>query len=273
MRWSHDELIKSVRKFLKDFPKLNELKGIEESSDGDLKMYSMLALDDFNMTPPIIAPYHFENFPSSSLLLLGTVCYSFLSNGILQMRNSISYNDGGQHVNVWDKGPAYMGNAKLFATLWQQKTIALKRSINISNGYGVIQSADFNLYSYMAMYGGDYIVSTTGTELGTSPMPLSHPGNITVSGDLGTLSAKLKTKAINFLISDWSPDADPDYYSLHFYHNLLCRDVVVIMQDPVTMMDLSSKIMLFRVTENQVLLKVPKSPDGRLNGIIQCSIP
>ena len=169
MRWSHEELIKSVRKFMKDFPKLNELKGIEESSDSDLRMYSMMALDDFNMTPPILAPYHFESFPSNSLLMLGTVCYAFLSNGILQHRNNIQYADGGQNVNVWDKGTAYMGNAALFAQLWERQKVAIKRSINLSNGYGVVQSADFNLYSYMAMYGGDYIVSTTGTELGTSP--------------------------------------------------------------------------------------------------------
>jgi hypothetical protein len=174
---------------------------------------------------------------------------------------------------VWDKGPAYMGNATLFAQMWKNQTVALKRSINISNGYGVIQSADFNLYSYMAMYGGDYIVSTTGTELGTSAMPLSYPGNIPVAGDLGILPHKLKTKTINFLTTDWSPDADPNFFSLHFYHNLLCRDVIVVIEDPVSMLDLSSKVSIYRVTENQVLLKVPSSPDGRLNGTIQCSVP
>ena len=70
----------------------------------------MLALDEFNMTPPIIAPYHFENFPSQSLLLLGTVCYSLLSNGILQTRNNLKYSDGGQNIMIWDKGPAYIYN-------------------------------------------------------------------------------------------------------------------------------------------------------------------
>jgi hypothetical protein len=271
--WSLQDHAKHVRKFIKDFPKLNELKGVEESSDSDIMLYSFLALDDYNLTPPVISPVHFESFPSHSLLLLGTVCYSLLSNGILQHRNSISYQDGGQNVNVWDKGPAYMGNAKLFAQLWESKKIALKRSINMSNGYGIVQSADFNLYSYMAMYGGDYIVSTTGTELGTSPMPLSYPGNIPVCGDLGILPPKLKTKTINFLITDWAPDADPNYYSMHFYHNLLCREVVLVIEDPLTMEDLSSKIKIFRVSENQVLLKVLKNPDGRLNGLIQCSVP
>jgi hypothetical protein len=271
--WPLDDFIKKVRKFIRDFPKLNELKGIEESKDSDLALYSSMALDDYNFSPPIIAPVNFEGFPSHSLLMLGTVCYGFLSNGILQLRNSISYNDGGQNVNVWDKGPAYMGNAVLFSKMWESKKTALKRAINIANGYGVIQSADFNLYSYMAMYGGDYIVSTTGTELGTSPMPLSYPGNIPTAGDLGILPPKLKTKSVNFTISDWAPDADPNYYSLHFYHNLLHRDVLIVIEDPLTMLDLSSQIKVFRVTENQVLLKVPMNPDGRLNGMIQCSVP
>jgi hypothetical protein len=268
-----DALIKNVRKFIKDFPKLNELKGIEESSDNDLALYATLAMDDYNFTPPIIVPVDFNSFPSHSLLLLGTVCYSLLSNGILQHRNSISYADGGQNVNVWDKGPAYIGNANLFGQMWERQKIGLKRAINIANGYGVIQSADFNLYNYMAMYGGDYIVSTTGTELGTSPMPLSYPGNIPVAGDLGILPPKLRTKSINFTLNDWAPDADPNYFSLHFYHNLICREVIVVIEDPITMLDLSSQIKVFRVTENQVLLKVSSDPDGRLNGLIQCSVP
>ena len=273
MIWSQEELIKSVRQFMRDFPKLNELRGVEESSDIDLKLYSMLALDEFNMTPPVIAPYHFGNFPSNSLLLLGTVCYALASHGILQFRNNLQYADGGQNVNIWDKGPAYMGNANIFSQKWMQQTIALKRSINLSNGYGVVQSADFNLYSYMAMYGGDYIVSTTGTELGTSPIPLSYPGNIPVAGDLGILPPKIKTQVTKFSISDWAPDADPNSYSLHFYHNLLCREVVVVIEDPLTLLDLSSQIRVYRVSENQVLLKVAKVPDGRLDGMIQCSVP
>ena len=271
--WPLDLLIQRVRKFLKDFPKLNELKGIQESTDGDLALYATLAVDDYNLTPPIISPVDFNSFPSHSLLLLGTVCYGFLSNGILHHRNSISYQDGGQNVNVWDKGPAYIGNATLFAQMWESKKVSLKRAINIANGYGVIQSADFNLYNFMSMYGGDYIVSSTGTELGTSPMPLSYPGNIPVAGDLGTEPPKLRTKSVNFTIADWAPDADPNYFSLHFYHNLLCREVLYVIEDPITMLDLASKIQVFRVTENQVLLKVPTNPDGRLNGLIQCSVP
>ena len=270
--WSLPDLIKQVRKFIKDFPKLNELKGIQESSDSDMMLYAVMALDDYNLTPPVIAPSSFEAFPSNSLLMLGTICYSLLSNGILQHRNSISYQDGGQNINVWDKGPAYIGNAKLFAQLWETKKIALKRAINLSNGYGIVQSADFNLYSYMAMYGGDYIVSTTGTEMGTSPMPLSYPGNIPVAG-AGTVVPKLKTKSINFTVTDFAPDADENFYALHFYHNLLCREVITVLEDPQSMEDLSSKIKIFRVSENQIVLKVPRNPDGRLNGLVQCSVP
>ena len=272
MTWALPDLIKNVRKFIKDFPKLNELKGIEESSDGDLALYAMMALDDYNMTPPLIAPSTFESFPSNSLLMLGTVCYALMSNGVLQHRNSISYQDGGQNVNVWDKGPAYMGNASMFAQLWESRKMALKRAINISNGYGIIQSADFNLYSYMTMYGGDYIISTTGTEIGKSPVPLSYPGNMPVSGS-GSIVPKLKTQAVVFKDTDFAPDADPSLYSLHFYHNLLCREVNVILEDPTTLEDLSSKIKVFRMTENQIILKVSRIPDGRLTGLVQCSVP
>lgn len=266
------DLITNVRKFVKDFPKLNELKGIEESSDSDLALYAMMALDDYNMTPPLIMSTSFEAFPSNSLLMLGTICYLLMSNGVLQFRNSISYQDGGQNVNVWDKGPAYMGNAQMFAQLWEQKKAALKRAINISNGYGIIQSADFNLYSYMTMYGGDYIVSTTGVALGTSPTPLSYPGNVPVAGPMSTVP-KLKTAAINFRTTDFAVDGDPNYYSLHFYHNLLVREVNVILEDPISLEDLSNKIQVFRVTENQIILKVKRIPDGRLNGLVQCSVP
>jgi len=271
--WSLQELIKQVRKFMKDFPKLNELRGIEESSDTDLMQYAMLALDDYNFHPPILSPVGFESFPSHSLLLLGTVVYSLLSNGILQHRNSVSYKDGGQQVNIWDKGPAYIGNATLFAQIWESRKTAIKRAINLSNGYGIVQSADFNLYSYMAMYGGDYIVSTTGTELGNSPMPLSYPGNIPVAGDLGILPPKKRTEPIPFRIADWAPDADPNLYSMHFYHNLLFRQVAYTIEDALSMEDLTTIIKVYRVTENQLIIKVPRNPDGRVNGVIQCFVP
>ena len=266
------DLTKTIRKFLKDFPKLNELKGLEESSDSDLAMYAMMALDDYNLTPPLIASSTFEAFPSNSLLIVGTLFNCLSSNALLQDRNSISYQDGGQNVNVWDKGPIYSRHAQFFGQLWEAKKTALKRAINISNGYGIIQSADFNLYNYMAMYGGDYIVSTTGTAMGESPMPLSYPGNMPIAGD-GSVVVKLKTKTITFLASDFAPDADPNYYCLHFYHNLLCREVNVILEDPISLEDLSSRIRVFRVSENQIILKVPTSPDGRINGLVQCSIP
>lgn len=215
------EFIQLVRKFCCDFPRANELRGVAECTDPEIAMYAMLALDDYNSTPPLIAPVPFESHPSTGLLLLGAVTYYFMSKGILQLRNSLSYSDGGIAVNVWDKGPAYAGNAQMFGQLWESKKIAIKRSINISNGWGVVQSAEFNLYNYTTFFGGDYTP-------GLSPLVSQNsgfPGGVVQGG----ATMKRATAVVPIALNNWSQaSGNMNRFEFIFVHNLNFKDVELI---------------------------------------------
>jgi len=264
-----DHIVK-VRQFIRDFPRLNELKGIEESKDSDLMLYSEMALDDYNLSPPLIAPVRYETFPNNGLLILGTICYSLLSNGILQIRNNLQYQDGGVSVQVWDKGPAYIGNAQFLSQMWETKKHALKRSINLANGYGIIQSSEWNLYNYMTMYGGDYIISSTAN-VASPAAEMSYPDNSHIECQPGHV--KLKSTPIVFSANDFVEGADPETYSLCYYHNLLYRAVNVMIEDPISYEEITDKFKIARVTNDHILIKVRRNPDERRSGLVQCSIP
>jgi len=265
------EFVQLVRKFCRDFPKANELRGVAESTDTEIAMCVMLALDDYNMTPPPIRQVSLETHPSTHLLLLGTLTQLFLSAGILQMRNQLSYSDGGVAVNVWDKGPMYVGNATMFANLYEQKKIALKRSINISNGFGIVQSAEFNLYNFTAFFGGDYVTtSSSGTLLGgglaiPGPYP-NYQGNVLIP-----VVVKASSAVTQFTVADWKASSTtPDIWEFIFVHNLGVAVPEVLILDSNNN-DVTSSLNTQYVSNNHVIIRVT-SIANIFNGSIQAFV-
>ena len=264
-----------VRKFLNDFPNLNELRGVPEYSDQDLALCAIMALDDYNITPPVFQPVRFESHPSDSLLVLGTVVYCMMQKGILQFRNKLSYSSGGTSVGIWDKGPAYIGNAQFFGQMWEQKKVALKRSINVSKGFGVIRSSEFNIYTLMTYFGSEYTTPigvaiedpTIGIGVALSPLLA-----LTETQDRG--KPKTKTDTIPFGIQDWQVGiVDPTLFEFAFYHNLGIRNVGYILDNQETGDDLSQIIRVNRADAKHIVLRVTSNPDMRVAGTVQCFIP
>ena len=262
------DLVQTTRKFLRDFPKLNELRGIAEFQDSDIALCAIMALDDYNTTAPIFQTATFENHPSDSLMIVGTVVYCMLQAGVLQLRNQLSYATGGTKVGLWDKGPAYMGNAQFFAQLWESKKVALKRSINVSNGFGVVRSSEFNIYTLMTYFGSEY----------TTPLGVAV-GDPTIGIGVALwpnppAARKDKTDTIPFTLESWEDGiVDTTVYEFAFYHNLGIRNVGVILDDSRTGDDLSMKISINRADDKHIVLRVPKNPDGRVVGTVQCFMP
>ncbi|MDY6957882.1 MAG: hypothetical protein SVK08_01860 [Halobacteriota archaeon] len=133
---ARDKYITLLRKYIQDDPIANKLTGKFENPD--LGMYLDLALSDFNMTPPLIGDYTFEKFPAVKLLIMGAVVQILLSNSILQVRNSLSYSDGGSTIAIFEKGPAYMQGAQVFAGMYENNKKNLKISLNIQKGWGTV---------------------------------------------------------------------------------------------------------------------------------------
>src|SRR4051812_25966152 len=99
------QLISTVRLYLRDYAELNRLIQGVEHSDRMILWAIADAVDDWNSTPPLIPAAQLENFPSKSLLLRGIVISLLESVGLLQTRNHLTFSDGGIQVGVSDKTP------------------------------------------------------------------------------------------------------------------------------------------------------------------------
>ena len=135
------DLIHLIRAKLRDYPELNRLIAGHESSDKQIALAMLEAVDDWNTTPPLLDAVSIEGFPSTSLLINGTVIYLIESVGLLQTRNQMSYSDGqGVQVSVSDKTPMLLQWLSLFRSQYEQKKMRLKQAINLRdslNGRGV----------------------------------------------------------------------------------------------------------------------------------------
>ena len=146
MTVTEKKIVNMLRRYIQDTPVANVLTGKPENRDEDLLLFIRMALDDFNITPPLLTPYTTENFPSMNLLLSGAVVQMLLSNFILQTRNQLSYQDGGNLVQIFEKGPQYINGAMAFANSYNRLKEQFKTALNIQLGWGTVSPmADLNL--------------------------------------------------------------------------------------------------------------------------------
>lgn len=125
-------VIALVRAKLRDYPELNRLIEGRETSDREIAFAIMETIDDFNTTPPLIESCTLESFPSTSLLIRGTIVNVIESVGLLQTRNQMSYSDGqGVQVSVSDKAPMLLQWISLFTNQYEQKKVKLKKALNL----------------------------------------------------------------------------------------------------------------------------------------------
>ena len=93
-----------LRAFLRDYEEENVLIDHEESSDANLDLGIELAIEEFNMSPPVIDPtYTIEDFPSPAMLIYGAAIHVLISTGIKYSRNELSFNDGGVSQVIFNK--------------------------------------------------------------------------------------------------------------------------------------------------------------------------
>ena len=130
------ELVQLVRAYTRDYPELNRLIRGPESSSRSIAIAIASTVEDFNLTSPLPA-YTVDSFPSTQLLLLGSVKKLLESVSLLQARNHISYSDGqGVQVNESDKAPLYLNIIRNYASEYEQKKRELIIRLNISQAMG-----------------------------------------------------------------------------------------------------------------------------------------
>jgi len=135
-RYTREDYINMVYKFVRDSEPLNKLLNFKKESDPEtMALYVDMALDNFNTEPPQTS-FTFETFPSMNLLIKGAVIELLISNGLLQSRNRLNYSDGGISVQVSDKAGEYMQWINFLVQDYYRKLMKIKEEINILNGFG-----------------------------------------------------------------------------------------------------------------------------------------
>ena len=133
-------LVRKLRAYLRDDPILNELIEGKESTNDQLKVAILDAIEDWNDTQPPLAPVNILTHPSERLLIRGAAIEILHSAGILQSRNRLDYNDGGIVVRDKDKAPDYQAWISHLIRDYETKKINKKKSQNIALGFGGIPS-------------------------------------------------------------------------------------------------------------------------------------
>ena len=140
---------KYLRLFLNDTPELNRLIRKQESTDEKLDLAILLAIDDYNITPPPLGRVSVENFPSIWLLLYGATVQVLRSAGLLQARNELVYQAGNVSVRIFDKTALYQSWITQFMQPYERMKHDFKISQNIASALGGgVQSEYANLMAY-----------------------------------------------------------------------------------------------------------------------------
>ena len=138
-----------LRLFLNDTAELNRLIRQEESDDDKLDLAILLALDDWNITTPLLGNVSITTHPSIYLLIHGAAIQALKSAGILQSRNQLEYASGGITVRTFDKTQLYQSWINQFIMDYERKKMDYKKFINIEGSWpGGVHSEYQQIYWY-----------------------------------------------------------------------------------------------------------------------------
>ncbi len=138
-----------IRNFSGDKVELNVLIQKQETTDEELNDYIQKSIDYFNAVG-FTTTYVLSDFPSKNVLIDGVVIQILMGKGILSARNMLTYQDtGGVTVQDFDVYGRYVNLFNIFINKYMNQVIDIKRSKNIDEAYGSIESPmSFDQYGY-----------------------------------------------------------------------------------------------------------------------------
>ena len=139
-----DEFATEVRDYIQDFAEINRLIVGRETSHRRVKYSVILAIDEWNNTPPV-DNHSMENFPSRYILLNLTICHILRAVAIIKGRNRFSYSDGGFQVETEAQDDRYIRMIQLIKSEITPFIRNLKTSLNIAKGWGLGIGSDYGL--------------------------------------------------------------------------------------------------------------------------------
>lgn len=130
-----------VREYVSDYPSENLLLDREEFSDTFIALCMEMASEDYNSMSPMTS-YTTANFPSKSLLLLGTCWKMYNGKMALLARNHLSYSDGGLQIPIEERYELYKSLADSYGAQYKETAGKLKISQNIDGGWDYVGGDD-----------------------------------------------------------------------------------------------------------------------------------
>lgn len=137
-----------LRLFLNDTPELNRLIRREESDDARLDLALAMAVDDYNITTPLLGSVTVSQMPSLYLLVYGAAIQVLRSAGILQSRNELAYSSGGVSVRIFDKTQLYQSWIAQFVAEYERKKQNYKISLNINSAMSAGVASEYSVLNY-----------------------------------------------------------------------------------------------------------------------------
>jgi hypothetical protein len=143
-----------VRAYIRDYEEVNRVVEGLESSDKDIKIAALACLSDFNNTPPLTT-YTIATFPSTHLLLIGTIIELLYGIGILQTRNWLPAS--GEGVASPDNPQFNLAWVNRLEAKYEKEKKQLKVYINIRQCQDLFVSSDYAVI-------GQEIATTLGVD-------------------------------------------------------------------------------------------------------------
>jgi len=129
-----------VTRFLRDYPSYNILLDDVQFSDEDVNDAMYFAVQQYNVMTPA-TNFTQKNFPNDYVFLIGTCAHLMRSEGFLQLRNQLTYQDGDvSPIGIDDKYAAYSSLRDALATEWATLSRQFKTQQNMEAGYGSLGS-------------------------------------------------------------------------------------------------------------------------------------
>lgn len=136
-----------VREHISDKVENNHLLDGVEFTNTRIDLAMTLAIDRFNMVPPISSATVYT-FPNKQILMYGTLALLFEGQSALLARNHMNYSDGGIQIPVEERMQLYTSLATMYAQAFDTSSRGLKIQRNIEDGWGSVSSdyANFPLW-------------------------------------------------------------------------------------------------------------------------------
>lgn len=145
--------VNRLRTTISDTATLNQLEGVQESTDAELYIAIKDALEEINEEYEPETTWTITDIPSWNCLKLGAMLQVLTNKGILSARNTITTNDaGGVTVQDYDKYGRYVNFFNILVNKYMRSVTSMKRRYNIDQSYGGVDSE----YSWN-VYGGGQV--------------------------------------------------------------------------------------------------------------------